>query len=281
MTAPQTSQNLHFRILEDIARDLSGEVNFPTYLDASLSVRNVLKDPMISIEKVVQVVGVEPLIVARLLKLANSIAYNPSGREISDIEYAIQRVGFETVRVTALAVAMEQMSHSTRISGFEDVARLTWEHSLEVASIGRVLARRIGRIDADDAMLLGIVRNIGVFYLLYRASAYPEYATRENVIYLISGWHDSIGENLLTVLDIPAHIVEAFHEHSCKRHNATPCNLSDVLYFACLLAENNCPWLSYSSAANSPEAEADRALYLDILEEADEDIRELRSVLRA
>jgi len=276
-----SAQSLHFRILEDIARDLSDEVNFPTYLDASLSVRNALKDPMVSIDKIAQVISVEPLIVARLLKLANSIAYNPAGREVTDIRYAIQRVGFETVRITSLAVAMEQMINSRNIGEFEDIARQTWEHSLHVASIGRILARRIGRINVDDAMLVGIVRNIGVFYLLFRASAYPEYASRENVIALINGWHDSIGENLLTVLGIPAYIVTALHEHSCKKHNAAPCSLSDILYFACLLAENNCPWLSYSAAANSAQATADRSRYQDILEEAAEDIREIRYALLA
>jgi len=276
-----SAQNLHFRILDDIARDLSGNVNFPTYLSASLSVRDALKDPMASIEKIAQVVSIEPLIIARLLKLANSIAYNPTGREITDIKYAIQRVGFETVRVTSLAVAMEQMINSRNIGGFNDIAQQTWEHSMHVASIGRVLARRIGRVNVDDAMLVGVVRNIGVFYLLYRASVYPEYTLRENIISLINGWHDSIGENLLTVLGIPAHIVTALHEHSCKKHNEAPSNLSDILYFACILADNNCPWLSYSSAANSPQAADDRERYKDILEEAIEDIRLIRYALMA
>jgi HD-like signal output (HDOD) protein len=275
------AQNIHFRILEDIARDLSGEVNFPTYLDASISVRNALKDPMVSISKIGQVVSVEPLIVARLLKLANSIAYNPMGREITDLKYAIQRVGFETVRITSLAVAMEQMINSRSVGEFDDIARHTWEHSLTVASIGRILARRIGRINADDAMLVGIVRNIGVFYLLFRASSYPEYSSRENIISLINGWHDSIGENLLAVLGVPAHIVNALHEHSRKKPNASPCSLSDILYFACLLAENKCPWLSYSAAANSPQAADDRNRYQDILEEAADDIREIRHALMA
>ncbi|MDR2636872.1 MAG: HDOD domain-containing protein [Zoogloeaceae bacterium] len=276
-----SSDSLHFHILEDIARDLSGDTNFPTYLDVSLSVRDALRDPLVSLEKVAQVVGVEPLIATRLLRLANSIAYNVSGRDITDLSVAVQRVGFETVRVTSLAVAVEQMLLSRNIGPFEDIARQTWEHSLQVAAIGRVLARRIGRINAEDAMLVGMVRNMGVFYLLYRASEYPEYATRENVLSLVSGWHDSIGESLLSVLSMPTHIVTAIHEHSCRKYNTDPCTLADVLYFSCLLAENNCPWLSYSAAANSEYAMADRARYKDLMEEASEDIREIRFALGA
>jgi HD-like signal output (HDOD) protein len=276
MTAPI---NLHFHILEDIARDLSGDTNFPTYLDASLSVRNALKDPFVSVEKIAQVVSMEPLIISRLLRLANSIAYNISNQEITDVAYAIQRVGFETVRVTSLAVAVEQMMRSQNVGAYSDIARQTWEHSLNVAAIGRALARRIGQIHPEDAMIAGMVRNIGVFYLLYRATNYPEYIERENVISLINGWHDSIGESLLSALSIPAHIVAAIHEHSHKKHNSAPCNLADILYFSCLLTVNNCPWLSYSAAANSSGAIKDRALYADLLEEAEDDIREIRLAL--
>jgi HD-like signal output (HDOD) protein len=277
-----SSDSLHFHILEDIARDLSGDTNFPTYLDVSLSVRDALRDPLVTLEKVAQVVSVEPLITTRLLRLANSIAYNVTGREITDVAQAVRRVGFETVRVTSLAVAVEQMLLSRHIGAFEDIARQTWEHSLQVAAIGRVLARRIGRVNAEDAMLAGMVRNMGVFYLLFRASEYPEYATRDNVLSLVSGWHDSIGESLLSVLSMPAYIVTAIHEHSCKKYNIDdPCTLADVLYFSCLLAENHCPWLSYSAAANSEYAATDRARYKDLVEEAGEDIREIRFALGA
>ena len=274
---------LHFHILEDIAQDLSADTNFPTCLDASLNVRNTLKDPLVALDKVAQVVNVEPLISTRLLRLANSVAYNVTGSEISDLHLAIQRVGFETVRTTSLNVAMEQMLHSRNVSAFEDIARLTWDHSLQVAAIGRVLAQRVGRdIRGEDAMLVGMVNNIGVFYLLYRAADYPEYhENREAMLELLTGWSDSIGENLLAVLGLPEPILSAIHTHNSQQHNSDPFSLADVLYFACLLAENNCPWLGYSSHANSEQAEQDRARYADLLEEAQDDIREIQYALSA
>ena len=105
----------HFRILEDIARDLSGDVNFPTCMDAAILVRNTLRDPYASLPRVVQVIGVEPLISSKLLKLANSVAYNPSGNSITELAPAINRLGFEVVRTTSLAVAMDQMLKSRNL----------------------------------------------------------------------------------------------------------------------------------------------------------------------
>ena len=165
---------IHFRILEDIARDLSGDVNFPTCLDAAMLVRNTLRDPLADLQLVVRAISTEPLISSKLLKLANSVSYNPSGKPITDLQLAVARLGFEIVRTTSLAVAMDQMLKSKNLTTYDQISHAAWRHSMQVAAIARVLARRIGRFNADEAMLAGLVHNIGIFYLLYRAAEYPE-----------------------------------------------------------------------------------------------------------
>jgi HD-like signal output (HDOD) protein len=282
MSDAANNSALHFRILEDIAQDLSGEANFPTCLDASLTVRNALQDPQVSLDKIAQVVRVEPLIAVKLLRLANSVVYNASGTEVTEIHQAILRVGFETVRTTSLSVAMEQMSRSKHVV-FEDIARLTWEHALQVAAIGRVLASRVGcDIHGEDTMLAGMVNNIGVFYLLYRAADYPEYHdNREAVLELLTGWSESIGETLLAALGLPETILAAIHFRNSKKHNPTPSTLADVLYLACLLADHDCPWLGDSAPDTDEQAEQDRARYADLLDEARNDIQEIQSALSA
>lgn len=277
----ERSDNIHFRILEDIAQDLSGEVNFPTCLDAALVVRNTLRDDNVSIDKVARVVGVEPLIASKLLRLANSVPYNPSGRAIADLKTAISRLGFDAVRTTSLAVAMDQMLKSRQLTPFQALSRQAWEHSLQVAAIARVLARRIGRVNPDEALMAGMVRNIGIFYLLYRAAEYPEYqGNQEAVVQLITGWHESIGESLLSVLGLPESIVEAVRSGERPQDADNPCTLRDVLYFAGLLAGDNSQWLpGAAGAADSAASAVDRARYADLLDEARDDIQELRSAL--
>lgn len=279
----EIDSRMHFRILEDIAQDLSGEVNFPTCMDAAIMVRNTLKDPEASLEQVARAVSVEPLIASKLLKMANSVRYNPSGKIISDARAAINRLGFEVVRTTSLAVAMDQMLKSKHLSHFDSMARLTWEHSLSVAAIAQVLARRLGRVNPDEAMLAGMVHDIGIFYLLYRAAEYPEYRDQPDaVLNLVVGWHESIGESLLHVLGLPPHIVEATRDHDHLRNSDNPCSLGDVLYFANLLAGGNFEWLpGLQPTIDEESAAADRARYADLLEEAADEIRELHAALAA
>ena len=273
----------HFSILDEIARNLCGHLNFPTCLDAAVLVRNVLNDPNATTERVAQVVSVEPLISSKLLRLANSASYNTSGRQISDLASAISRLGFEVVRTTSLAVALDQMLRSRNLASFTDIARNAWEHSLQVAAIARVLARRLGRINPDQAMLAGLVHDIGIFYLLYCAAEFPEYSNdRNHMIELLIGWHDSIGESLLHVLGLPENITTAVREHDRLQNVETPCTVSDVLYFANLLAGCDHEWLE---AGLPPEESAlrkiDRERFADLIEDAEEDIRELKQALAA
>ena len=276
-----TTSSPHFQILQDIARDLSGDVNFPTCMDAAILVRNTLRDPYANLTRVVQVIGVEPLISSKLLKLANSVAFNPSGQTVSELSTAINRLGFEAVRTSSLAVAMDQMLKSRNLTAFDDISRNAWEHSLRVAAIARVLARRIGRINPDEAMLAGLVHDIGIFYLLYRATEYPEY--RENpsaIIELICGWHEGIGESLLHILGLPDRITDAVRDHDRLQNVENPCSVRDVLSFSNLLAGWDADWLP--APVDEQEAAiraADRDRYGDLVAEAEEDIAELRAAL--
>ena len=178
---------------------------------------------------------------------------------------------------------MDQMLKSRNLAAFDALSRQTWEHSLQVAAIARVLARRIGRINQDEAMLAGMVHNIGVFYLLYRAAEYPEYRDNlEAVIGLVTGWQGSIGESLLQALGLPERIVESSRQGRGRPVSENPCSLADVVYFASLLAGDGLEWMpAVESEADAAARTADRERYADLLDEAAEDIGELRAALAA
>lgn len=275
--------SLHFRILEDIARDLSGEISFPICMDAAILVRNTLKDPLANLARVVQVVGMEPLISSKLLRLANSISYNPSGKAITELSTAIARLGFDVVRTTSLAVAMDQMLKSRNLANYDTIAQSFWEHSVQASAIARVLARHLGQINQDEAMLAGLVHDIGIFYLLYRAAEYPEYRRDLAATFdLLHGWHESIGESLLHILGLPESITKAVRDHHQLMNIETPRSVRDVLYFSNLLADIDPQCLGAETNPTELEARAaDRLRYIDLIEEAKEDILELRTALNA
>ena len=163
-------------------------------------VRNTLRDPLVDLQLVVRAISTEPLISSKLLKLANSVSYNPSGRAHTDLRLAVARLGFEIVRTTSLAVAMDQMLKSKNLTTYDQISHAAWRHSMQVAAIARVLARRIGRINATKRCWPDWC-NIGIFYLLYRAAEYPEYRDDQPaMLELLAGWHESMARACCTFL---------------------------------------------------------------------------------
>ena len=73
-----------FDFVRSLAAELSrGNVDLPSFPEIAVRVRRVLSDPKSSVEQVVRVVGSEPALAARLLRIANSASLNRSGRAAS------------------------------------------------------------------------------------------------------------------------------------------------------------------------------------------------------
>jgi putative nucleotidyltransferase with HDIG domain len=255
MTDPSkqgASSQRAFKFLQDIAADLSsGDVVFPTFLDATLKVRTAMKNPNLRAEDLAKVVAAEPVVSLRVLRVSNSAALNPGGRVISDIKTAVIRLGFSQVRTLAIAVAMEQLLKSKDMAPFVDLAKGLWEHSIQVAALAYILTRKLApKLNADEAMLAGLVHDIGQFYLLSRATKYPElFDDKSELGSLMMDWHASIGHALLTTLDTPEEIVKAVDDHEIYGGVMPPRTLSDVVFVANVIASAPNPFAADNHVA--------------------------------
>nr|MBL8411620.1 HDOD domain-containing protein [Dechloromonas sp.] len=281
------SNPITFKILEDIARDLSGdEITFPTFLDITFQVRTALKDPNLNVEQLAKLVGAEPLMSTKIIRMANSVALNPSGREVADVKSAIVRVGMEAVRTVSFAVAMEQLLKSKQMHAFEDISKKLWEHTSHVAALCRVLARRLAKINGDEAMFAGLVHDLGVFYLMSRAANFPELvADKAELHALLVGWHDNIGHALLSALGSPESILTAVQEHEQDREVKEVKTLSDVLYVANKIANRASAWrdpeLDGAVDTSMLESIFDAETLAEIVEESQEEVQSLKAALGA
>ncbi len=262
-----------FKILEDIAKDLSGdEITFPTFLDITFQVRTALKDPILNVEQLAKLVGAEPLMSTKIIRMANSVALNPSGREIADVKSAIVRVGMEAVRTVSFAVAMEQLLKSKQMQPFEDISQRLWVHTSHVAALCRVLAKKLAKINGDEAMFAGLVHDLGVFYLMSRAANFPEFLNDKAELHA-----------LLSALGSPESILEAVQMHETDREITAVKNLSDVLYVANKIANRTSGW-------RDPELDGvvdtsvlddlfDAETLAEIIEESEEEVQSLKAAL--
>lgn len=232
-------RNERFRLLEDIAKELEGEIVFPTSFDVSAHISEVMSNESASLQQIAQQVQRDPLIASKILKVANSVTYNPSGNVITDIGHALNRMGLQSARAVALACALAQLAKSNKSSVFASLLKLMLEHSLKTAAIARVIARRLApRINPETAMLAGLVHDLGAFFMLNRVENYPELVDRPDTVrYLVAQWHEGIGTTLLDALGLPEEVIEAVKEVDIPRRKiTTPGTLADVVYIANLFA---------------------------------------------
>ena len=266
-----------FQMLEDIARELAGEVVFPTYFDAVMRLRKTLQDPNHSLGTIANSISIEPLISAKILHLANSVAYNPAGNDVKDLKSAVSRIGINAVRSAAMAIVMTQLLKAKGMSAFSDFTHSLWEHSVRTAAAARVLAKAKTSLNPDEAMLAGLIHDLGAFYMLYRATQYKDLCERpDSLRYLIINWHESIGVSLLNALGLPEEIVDASVDHDQPR--PAPISLrtyKDVIYVANMLAGGHFEWLMQEKSGPDEITTALEAQYADLIPQIDELTKEM------
>lgn len=228
-------------VLETIAADAArGEVVFPTHARIALRVQRALDDPDGSLDQLSTLISAEPILSAKVVGIANSVAYNPSGRAISDVRSAVSRLGFNTLRSLVAAVIIRQMQEMSPSPEHRALADRLWEHTAHVAALARVIARRVTRQDPEAAFFAGIVHEVGGFYLIAQAAAFP--GLLDSKLEQWSGTGEAlVGRSVLQALGVPTNILAAI-ETLWDGYLAMPAiSLGDTLLLADQLAPCESP----------------------------------------
>lgn len=109
----------------------------------------------VSLDEIVRTLSLDPVLSAKLLRLANSAYYHVS-RRIGNLEDAIRMLGFVTVRTLVISSGL--------VGGFKAVPGLDlkrfWRYSLHTAVAGKWIAKKIG-VNTDLAFTIGMMHAIG------------------------------------------------------------------------------------------------------------------------
>jgi len=272
--------------LEAITADAArGDIVFPTHTEIALRVQRLLDDPDCAIDKLGKLISAEPVLATRVLSIANSIAYNPGGRAITDLKSGISRLGFAALRALAASIIVRQMKEMSKAEEHRALASKLWEHTAHVASLARVIARRVTRQNPDAAFFAGIVHEVGNFYLISRASAFPGLLTSDLEI-----WHGegeaSVGRAVLRALEVPAHILDAMETLWSGFLAMPPASLGDTLLLADELSPIESPidtlaGMSRKGMESEFEVLIDDETLSQILAESAEEVASLSTALKS
>lgn len=128
---------------------------------------NSFDDPSASSESVAKKLATDPVLSAKLLRLANSAYYHVS-RSIGTVDDAVLMLGFVTVRTLVISSGL--------VSGFKTVPGLDlkqfWRYNLHTAVAAKWIAKQ-ARENTDLAFTIGMMHSIGQLVI---HAAMPEQA---------------------------------------------------------------------------------------------------------
>lgn len=223
----------------DVTRKLqaelaAGDVRLPSFPDIAARVQQVLEDPRATPVQIAKVLGADAALAARVLRIANSSVFNPSGRPVTDLPHAVSRLGFELVRCAAMSFALRQMKIVDAESELRPQLQELWRKGALVASIGYVVARETHATNPDEALVTGLLHNVGRLYLLLRARTLSSAVIETGMWDQVShDWHPRIGSAILEHWKFPERVVRAVADQNAwDRPTAGGSALTDVLIVA-------------------------------------------------
>lgn len=197
------------KLLEDLEND---KLVLPTLPEVALKVRDTLEDENSSLIDVAKIITSDAALSARMIQVSNSPllrAANP----IESVEAAVTRMGSNMIRNLVTSMVMEQMFQAT--SDVTDKRlRKIWEHSTEVAAISHALASQFTKLQPDQAMLAGLIHDIGALPILSRAEDYPDLLDDEETLdRIINSVHSTIGAEILRKWNFPEELIAVAEDH--------------------------------------------------------------------
>lgn len=139
----------------------------------------VAGDPGCELPALVAAVERDPALVRGLMRHASS-ALHGAGRPPASIDDAVRRLGGQGVQIAVLAGLAEALL--ARGGGrYAALAQDVWAHMVRTGPVARALAPAFG-VPAGEAMLLGLVHDVGKLVLFDLVSALRQEGGREVVV---------------------------------------------------------------------------------------------------
>lgn len=133
--------------------------NFPRLPQVTQTLIAVMNDPKSTASDIAAVIQTDPMLTARLLKVANS-SYFGQQRAVTSLERATVVLGLNYIKSIGLASQLSKTFAQLRAKTLDMDA--FWRNSLLRACIARQLALRAGVPQSDQAFIIGLTQDIAI-----------------------------------------------------------------------------------------------------------------------
>ena len=134
----------------------------PSLPTIALRVLDLAQQPEVDFRHIADAIQHDPGLSPKILKTVNSAFYGQA-REISTVSRALQVLGLNSVKTLALGFSLVGNLQESQGKSFDHVAY--WHRSLYTATAARILSRRAGIVQQEEAFIGGLLQDMGMVAL--------------------------------------------------------------------------------------------------------------------
>ncbi len=165
----QIADNRFFSSFSEAYRE--NKLSLPSLPNVALKLKEAIEKDL-GINEAVKIISVDVAIVAKLIQLANSPLYSAIS-PVTNCHAAVTRLGLDQTRKLVMGISLKQLFQCRNPQLMEKMQTL-WKNSLYVSSLCFVLAQENGTVNPEDALLAGLVCDIGTIPVLHFAEQNPD-----------------------------------------------------------------------------------------------------------
>lgn len=181
-------------------------LSLPSLPQVALRLKQALENPDITIPEIINIVQFDATIVAKLIQVANSVFYAAEA-PITNCHNAVIRLGLDATRRVVMGISVKQLFQCQN-QQLMAMMQTNWRNSIYLSSLCFILAKESKTVSPEDALLAGLICDIGkipVFNFAEQQLDYsPDLRDLKTTLPFLS---PPVGTLMLHNLDFPADLV--------------------------------------------------------------------------
>ena len=160
-----------------VERIKNDTIVLPTLPAIALKVRKAADNPDINLNQMGEIIGQDPSLSARIIKISNS-AFLGRAVKVTSVSQAVTRIGLSQIKNISTALAMEQLFVSKNQLVKSYISNI-WDNTISVvanslAALQLYSKSKQKHLDLDTLTLAALVHNIGVLPILTEAERHDD-----------------------------------------------------------------------------------------------------------
>lgn len=226
---------------------LEEEMEVPSLPDIAFKLRKAIQAE-IGVAEAVKIIQLDPVMAAKLIQVANCPLYLTAIPAKTCFE-AVNRIGLKATQNLVISLSLKQIFHSQNPL-IKKILDRVWRQSIYISCICYVLASETKKVNPEEALLGGLVCDIGIVPFLNFAANLPEdYYKEESLERVIPFIRGPVSAYILREWSFPEELYEIpLYADDWYQHRGNQISLIDIVVLSRLHSKIGTPEM-----ANLPE----------------------------